>query len=403
MSWCSIPLSSAFDFIRNGMSVKQDSGSGGLPITRIETISNGNINPAKVGFAGLGYPEATKWMLKEGDILFSHINSFEHVGKCAVYRGEPAELVHGMNLLCLRADRTKLNPEYAKHLLRTAGFRSQLERFINKAVNQASVSIGNLSGIPILLPSLEEQRRIAAILDQAEELRAKRRAAIALLDQLPQAIFLEMFGDPFSNPRSWLTKELRSVTSAIIDCPHSTPIWTSDGATCLRTSNLGKGSWEWTDHRYVSEETYLLRSSRGEIEPGDIILSREGTVGIMAIAPEGHRMCMGQRLVQVKPRAEMVTAQFLMNYLLFLLSPERLKQSMVGSTAQHLNVKELRSLNCLVPPLELQHQFSARIEAVRCTKVAQQLSLAKLNVLFAALQELSFRDSSFQNRETNHD
>ena len=246
------------------------------------------------------------------------------------------------------------------------------------------------SRIKIPLPPIEEQQRIAARLDQAEELRAKRRAAIALLDQLPQSIFLEMFGDPFSNPRSWTTKELRSVTSAIIDCPHSTPIWTSDGVTCLRTSNLGKGSWEWTDHRYVSEETYLLRSSRGEIDPGDIILSREGTVGIMAIAPEGHRMCMGQRLVQVKPRAEMVTAQFLMNYLLFLLSPERLKQSMVGSTAQHLNVKELRSLNCLVPTLALQHQFASKIQSIQCAKIAQKSALTELDSLFASLQATAF-------------
>ena len=194
MRWPSVLLGTQFEFIRNGMSVKQDSDAGGLPITRIETISDGTVNPRKVGFAGLGYPEATRWLLQPGDFLFSHINSFEHVGKCAVYRGEPAELIHGMNLLCFRVHKDKLDPEYAKHLLRSFTFRTQLERFINKAVNQASVSIGNLSAIPISLPPLDEQRRIAAILDKAEELRAKRRAAIALLDQVPQAIFLEMFG-----------------------------------------------------------------------------------------------------------------------------------------------------------------------------------------------------------------
>jgi type I restriction enzyme S subunit len=144
----------------------------------------------------------------------------------------------------------------------------------------------------------------------------------------------------------------------------------------------------------VSEETYVSRSSRGEIEPGDIILSREGTVGIMAIVPEGHRMCLGQRLVQVKPNTGLMTAQFLMNYLLFLLDPARLKQSMVGSTAQHLNVKELRDLKCLTPLLSLQSEFSARVLAIQDTKTAHQAALAELNVLFASLQNQVFRGDS---------
>jgi type I restriction enzyme S subunit len=287
----------------------------------------------------------------------------------------------------------KLERRYLAHYLLTPRMVALAsDRAIGANLPRLSPRV--LLEFPIPLPPLDEQRRIAAILDQAEELRAKRRAAIALLDQLPQAIFLEMFGDPFSNPKLWPTKDLRSVTTAIIDCPHSTPSWTSDGVTCLRTSNLTRGNWDWSDHRYVSEETYVSRSSRGEIEPGDIILSREGTVGIMAIVPEGHRMCLGQRLVQVKPNTGLMTAQFLMNYLLFLLDPARLKQSMVGSTAQHLNVKELRDLKCLTPLLSLQSEFSARVLAIQDTKTAHQAALAELNVLFASLQNQVFRGDS---------
>jgi type I restriction enzyme S subunit len=108
-----------------------------------------------------------------------------------------------MNLLCLRSDTAKLLPEFAKYLIRGSEFRQRLANFINKAVNQASVSIGNLKTILVTVPPLAEQRRIAEILDKADALRAKRRAALAELDTLTQSIFLDMFGDPATNPKGW--------------------------------------------------------------------------------------------------------------------------------------------------------------------------------------------------------
>lgn len=163
-----VEFGSLFEFIRNGMNIKQDKSGDGLPITRIETISNSSIDPKRVGFAGLEEADSKDWFLKHGDILFSHINSVEHIGKCAVYEGLPEKLVHGMNLLCLRPDSKQLTPEFAKYLIRGQDFRAKLGAYINKAVNQASVSIGNLKGIQVTVPELEEQRRIAAILDKAD-------------------------------------------------------------------------------------------------------------------------------------------------------------------------------------------------------------------------------------------
>ena len=108
-----VEFGALFRFIRNGMNVKQDKSGDGLPITRIETISDATVDGTRVGFAGLQEADCRDWFLETGDILFSHINSVEHVGKCAVYRGKPEKLVHGMNLLCLRSDTAKLLPEFA--------------------------------------------------------------------------------------------------------------------------------------------------------------------------------------------------------------------------------------------------------------------------------------------------
>lgn len=118
-----------FQFMRNGMSIKQDKSGDGLPISRIETIADSSIDPTRVGYAGLSLDACKDWLLHEGDILFSHINSVEHIGKCAVYRGVPEQLVHGMNLLCFRPDPTQVTPEFAKYLIRSPSFRDRLSNF----------------------------------------------------------------------------------------------------------------------------------------------------------------------------------------------------------------------------------------------------------------------------------
>ena len=93
-----VEFGSLFEFIRNGMNIKQDKSGDGIPITRIETIADGTVDPARVGYANLCEEDCLDWFLKPGDILFSHINSVEHIGKCALYEGFPSPLVHGMNL-----------------------------------------------------------------------------------------------------------------------------------------------------------------------------------------------------------------------------------------------------------------------------------------------------------------
>jgi type I restriction enzyme, S subunit len=209
-----VEFGSLFRLIRNGMNVKQDKSGDGLPITRIETIADASIDVSRVGYAGLKESDCADWLLEPGDILFSHINSVEHVGKCAVYRGAPEKLVHGMNLLSLRVDPAKLLPGFAKYLMGSPGFRTRLSSFINKAVNQASISIGNLKTIPVSVPPLAEQRRIAEVLERAEALRAKRRAALAQLDSLKQSLFLDLFGDPVRNERIFPLKPFLSFSSA---------------------------------------------------------------------------------------------------------------------------------------------------------------------------------------------
>jgi len=179
-----IDLGDGFQFIRNGLSVKQDSRAAGLPISRIETISKSNVDPQRVGYANLDGAKYDEWLLQHDDILFSHINSIQHLGKCAIYEGLPPKLIHGMNLLCFRADKSVVHPPYILHYFRSKVFRPKLERFIKPAVNQASVSIKDLKSIEIDLPPLVEQRRISEVLDKVDAIKTKHLNAVSHLDSI---------------------------------------------------------------------------------------------------------------------------------------------------------------------------------------------------------------------------
>lgn len=133
----------------------------GIPVTRIETISTGEINYAKVGYIpnGSGY-EAFK--MQKGDILYSHINSLSQIGKVAYYNGDK-EIYHGMNLLLLRAD-DHIDKQYLYYTLLTEYMRHVAQIIAKPAVNQASISTSDLKRVKIAVPPLAEQRKIAEVL-----------------------------------------------------------------------------------------------------------------------------------------------------------------------------------------------------------------------------------------------
>ncbi len=292
--------------------------------------------------------------------------------------------------LVLRYDEGRLCEDYLYHVLSSSDVYAQFVKMASGAVVK-NLNSEVVKAVEILLPPLAEQRRIAAILDQAEALRAKRREALAQLDRLAQAIFVEMFGDPVGSKGKWPSKSLSDCCDAINDCPHSTPDWADEGYVCLRTSNLTEGDWNWSDERFVSEADYHERSKRGYIRAGDIVLSREGTVGIAAIVQPGMEVCMGQRLVQVRCTNKFLTPEYLLQHFLYVLEPSRISRLMVGSTAQHLNVKELRALSIPLPPLLDQQKFGARMHSLKALRSKHRDAIGVLDSVFASVQHRAFR------------
>lgn len=138
---------------------------------------------------------------------------------------------------------------------------------------------------------------------------------------------------------------LKDLCTAIVDCPHSTPQWRSEGIPAVRNFNLDHGRLNLTDSWFVDEETYLRRTRRAVPEPGDIILSREAPVGAAAMIPEGMRCCLGQRLVLLKADRSRISPQ----YLLFALLSEQVQTQFrradsTGSIVSNLCIPDLMEI-----------------------------------------------------------
>ena len=180
-------LGECFEMLRNGANYDTNNKDG-YPMTRIETISTGNINYDRVGFS---VTEKKDYKLKKGDILFSHINSYEHIGKLAYYNDD-RPLYHGMNLLLLRCIK-----EYASlfifYLLGTKHLKIKYQAVAKKAVNQCSISTKELSNLQLYLPTLPEQRKIALCLSSLDDLIKSVGDKIELLKQHKKGLMQKLF------------------------------------------------------------------------------------------------------------------------------------------------------------------------------------------------------------------
>jgi type I restriction enzyme S subunit len=279
---------------------------------------------------------------------------------------------------------SQLNRDYLAHYL-AQPIMVELASSRAAGANLPRLSPATLEDFEIPLPPIEEQQRIAAILDRVDALRAKRRLVLTHLDSLKRAAFHRLFA------QSRVEQISLAEAAEVWDCAHTTPRWQETGLICLRTSNLIRGGWKWEDTRYVDSEQFSRRSKGGGALPGDIILSREGTVGIGAIVTQGMQVAMGQRLVQVRFNPQLVLAQYGLEYLLRELAPERISKSMVGSTSQHLNVRDLRALPIPLVKMEDQRRFAFVESSLSKRSLLLEQALASDDALFASLQSRAFR------------
>lgn len=365
-------IADAFSLIRNGANIKQGLDDSGYPITRIETISNRTVDRDKMGYAGItDITKYSDYVLQDGDILMSHINSETHLGKVARYEKYEGEtIIHGMNLLCLRPNKNLVDSRYAFYYLSSEAFLHQIPRITKKSVNQASFNVAALKELTFPISSMEVQQPVADILDKANELIALRKEQLAKLDELVKARFVEMFGDPELNPRGL-------------------PVLPWNAVFLTTTGKLDSNAMV-ENGRYpfftCAKESYKIDSYAFDCEA--LLLAGNNAAGIYDVKHYKGKFNAYQRTYVLRLMNEK------WSYILFKRQLEDklqyLQSQSKGTNTRYLTLGILNELRFVVPPVAEQEQFAAFVEQVNKSKVAVQKALDEAQLLFDSLMQKYF-------------
>lgn len=335
-------IGECFPYIKNGANIKQAKEGKGIPITRIETISGGTFHRDRMGYANIHDTEKYKnWILHDGDILMSHINSIPNMGRAVEYKAEEGEtIIHGMNLLALRADRTIVIPGYADIYFSSTIFRNYVFRITKKAVNQASFSIKDLKTIPIPLPSLEAQRAIAQQFTQINALHRALLQKTDCLDAVTKSRFVEMFGDPIEND-SKLPKCKWEDVLTIVNGKNQKKVECATGEYPI----CGSGGEMGRARQYLTKGDSVIIGRKGNIN--NPILMREPFWNV-------------DTAFGLEPNAEILIVEYLYYYCEWF-DFQKLNKAV---TIPSLTKADLLKIEMPLPPLALQQEFAAFVSQV---------------------------------------
>ena len=240
----------------------------------------------------------------------------------------------------------------------------------------------------VLLP-LPEQRRIAAILDQADALRAKRREALAQLDRLTQAIFVEMFGDLYTNPKGFPVSRLGDACD-VRDGTHDSPGYVSSGYPLVTSKNLRDGKIDLSDVNFISEADYEEINRRSKVDVGDILMPMIGTIGNPVLVHDKPAFAIkNMALIKFKPHSP--TREFVLQFLRGDCFDRLTANKNKGGTQKFLALGEIRGLPLPVPPEPIQREFSTKIELLNQVRKLQEIAVNSTDDLFTSLQHRAFR------------
>jgi len=389
-----VKLGDVFSLIRNGANIKQGMDDTGYPITRIETISDRTVNREKMGYAGItDVSKYDDYILQDGDILMSHINSEKHLGKTAIYKKQDKEkIIHGMNLLCLRPEKSVILPEYAFYFLSSVAFLRQIPNITKKSVNQASFTVTALKELSFAKCNIDEQKKIIDELDKVTGLIDIRKMQLSKLDELVKARFVELFGDtgkqvPLTD-YVWFQEGpgVRSVD------------FTEDGTILLTGSNINDNtiSFGHKSDRHISNGLASGKYAHFMCDKDDILvvssaIDPDKFDKKVVVVDVDKKYCLNTGIIRFKPNKQHLTLGYFREFLKTDYFKHQVSSEMRGIAQMHFGPSHLKQMTILLPDsIERQIEFESFVQQTDKSKLEVQKSLEKLELLKKALMQKYF-------------
>jgi type I restriction enzyme S subunit len=400
IGWVARKLADICLRISNGTSAFQSVERKGIPVTRIETISSGTIDQERVGYIDAPSDNFERYILRHGDILFSHINSVEKLGNCALYESKPDMLIHGMNLLRLEVNRALVEPYFLLAFLKSAEAKRFCQDNARRAIGQASLNTRDLGALQVPLPSISEQRRIADILkNQFAAITCARKAAqeqLATAKALPDAYLRELFES--HEAKQW---SIRSLGELCIDGGQYGTSKRSDASDTnaipvLGMWNINEGELRWDKLNFILREAAELQ--KYQLRRGDLLFNRTNSVelvGKTAVFDDSREAIFASYLIRFRTKNSEVDPRYVSAYMNSKYGRRFIQDNLTRAIGQaNISATTIRKLGIPVPPLERQKKIieplSAQQSQIRNVTRGLQQAMNSLNMLQAAILRRAF-------------
>ena len=384
------PLCELATSIDYGVTASASAVENGTKFLRITDIQDGIVDWQTVPFCEAPANKIQSAQLSDGDIVFARTGAT--TGKSFLIQSPPDGAVFASYLIRVRPS-ARVNPAYLAHFFQSNDYWIQIRRKTQGAA-QGGVNATSLSEIEIPLPPLDEQRRIAAILDSADALRRKRKRSLGLLDNLAQSIFAEMFGVSKGPEVTGPLATLADVSERIQIGPFGSILhredYTKDGIPLINPMHIVNGTIAPSMNFAVGKEKYR-QLGLYHLHEGDVILGRRGEMGRCAVVQKAHHgMLCGTGSIFVRP----VGSKILPTFLKFLLSSPtavaHFENAAAGVTMANLNKKIVEEFVFHLPSIDLQRKFGDILEKVSSRVKSALLSESSMDFLLASLQHRAF-------------
>ena len=254
-----------------------------------------------------------------------------------------------------------------------------------------TLDLKSLGKIPIILPEEKEQKRVVKILDCLIKIITHRKQALELMNELVKSRFVEMFGDPVRNEKKWIKGNMQSICIRITDGEHGSVPRSEIGHPFLNAKHIKPdGTIDWKTTTFVANEVHEKIYRRCNPETGDILVTTTGTIGNVVIVPDTEPFSMDRGITLLKLQKEKISSIFIAWLLKFDSIQEIMNANIHASAIGHLFLNKVKQLPVIIPPLELQNEFSSFVIQVDKSRLAIQKSLDETQLLFDSLMQKYF-------------
>lgn len=388
-----MPLGTLLLSIEPGISPKaldRPAGPGELGVLKVSAVTSGVLRLDENKALPLGFDISGEPTVQSGDLLISRANTIEYVGAVAVVETSAPNLVLSDKILRLVPHPEKADPLFLMYALRTPPARRHIEsRATGTSGSMRNISQNTIQETPIPSVPVHEQRRIAAILARADAIRHKRQEAIALSEQLIRSSFLEMFGDPVSNPKRWPTKSLgKLATFTGGGTPSRSVPEYFDGATCWATSKDMKGEVLSDTEEHITDDA-IQNSATKLVPPGTILVVVKSKILMhrLPVLVAAVPTCFGQDLKGLSLRDPGLTYYVARH---MRIGQDTLLRRARGVNTEGLTLEHLAEYAVMQPPSEMIDRYvKFELATTKAARVSRE-ARADADHLFNSLVQRAF-------------